>query len=185
MKQPTFEESLARGREAEKAVSGWLQRRGWGVIPSYNYTSETGPKGPRARFLSESLIIPDLDVFKGGARRWVEVKYYDHAPLNRKLGKHVHGIPRYYYDHYMRVEMESGHRVYLAIVEDRIPRLLIAELKTLPIYPCQCGGCRQGSPAYCTAPLRNGVYFSVDDFCEFPGRIGEWREPNGPRVLVG
>lgn len=174
MKQRTFEESLARGREAELAVAEWLKRRGWGVVPSYDYSGASGDKGPRAMFLHRRLIIPDLDVFKEGTRLWVEVKFYTYAPVNRALGKSVHGIPRYYYEHYLGVEKESGNPVFLAVVEEDLSRLLIARMSKLTPYRCQCRHCKAGEPARCTAALRDGVYFPVDEFREFPGEFGRW-----------
>ncbi len=176
MKQRTFEQSLARGREAEVAVAEWLRRRGWGIVPGYDYTGSDGNKGPRATFLSRKLIIPDLDIFKSGKRVWIEVKYYTYAPWNRKLDTNVHGIPRYYYEHYLEVEKESGHPVFLAVVEEKNSRLLLGRMSQLTPYPCQCKSCCSGSPLHCTAALRDGVYFAVGEFHQFVGAFGQWKD---------
>jgi hypothetical protein len=55
---------FVRGRSSEQRVAQLLQKRGWFVIPSYDYASEDGNKAPKLQGQLGSHMIPDLDVSK-------------------------------------------------------------------------------------------------------------------------
>jgi len=156
-----FLEALAAGRKAELLVARWLQQRGWGIIPCYDYSGKEDQKTPRLQFASNGVVIPDLDACKGGKRVWVEVKFYHGPAFNRQLKSNVHGIPKRLYDHYTTTRKESGSGVMIVIVERDSRALLAANLMALRVYPCQCGACVSGG--YCYAPIRCGVYWKRDD----------------------
>lgn len=154
-----FAASLSLGRLGEAIVVAWLQRTGWGVIPSYDFTGSDGSKAPRLLFESRGLVVPDVDCCRAGVRRWVEVKTYHHAHPNRILGDRVHGFPGRLLDSYLAVERESGTPVWLFVLEVQTGDLMAARLASLRAHPCQCGPCRGNRPDACGAPLRRGVYF--------------------------
>ena len=84
-----------------------------------------------------NLVLPDLDVSKSGKRLWVEVKHYTNTPFNRKFGIYVHGIKKRHYEHYLKVQKETGNIIYLFISEIKNNCLLYSKLDELKIYPCQ------------------------------------------------
>lgn len=104
-----------RGRACELAVSEFLRERGWFVIPSYDYAGLDHDKPPRLQGLRTAYPIPDLDTCRDGQRHWVEVKGKASARMYRRLGVYQHGIHNY--EHYLKVQGESGTKVWLAIVE--------------------------------------------------------------------
>lgn len=104
-----------RGRVAELLVSTWLQQRGWFVIPSYDYAGLTHDKPPRLQGIRQAFPIPDLDICRGGDRRWVEVKAKGSAAMYWKRGVYQHGVHNY--EHYLRVEKETGSKTWLAVLE--------------------------------------------------------------------
>lgn len=119
------------GRKAERLVASFLQRLGWYVLHSYAY-DEGEDKPPLLKTKTESLIIPDLDVCKGGRRYWLEVKYKADATFHRASGVWEHGINLRQYLHYKRVETTTGCPVFLSVVENSSGRLLLARLLDLP-----------------------------------------------------
>jgi len=173
-----FAEKRAIGRQGERVVEGWLQARGWWVIPSYDWSGENGDKAPRMYSNSGRIVLPDLDTCKDGMRRWVEVKAYDHSPWNRKHKCNTHGIKRRHYFDYGRVHEQTGSEVWLAVIEqameaydgDRVDTGVIL-LKTLfpssdGYLPCQCKACAAGQFAFCAAPQSDMVYFKREWFKE-------------------
>ena len=101
------------------------------MIPSYDYSGEDGNKAPRMQGLSASLVIPDLDIAKGGTRRWAEVKVKATALLWRKTGEYQHGIDRRHYEDYLRVEKITGCHVWLFILEEDTQTILAESLDKL------------------------------------------------------
>lgn len=129
----TFRESpsFIRGRRGEQLIKRWLQKRGWWVIPSYDYTGENDDKAPRMQGLSSSLVIPDLDIAKDGLRRWAEVKTKTKALEWRKTGELQHGIDLRHYEEYLKVQSLSGTHVWLFIVEENTQTILAESLDRL------------------------------------------------------
>jgi cytosine/adenosine deaminase-related metal-dependent hydrolase len=125
-----------RGRAAEQMVARWLQERGWYVIPSYDYSGEDGEKAPRMQGLKRGFAVPDLDVARGGKRRWVEVKAKSRANPRHDAywgSREVpeHGIDHKNYADYLDVKAESGDEVWIAIYEMDTGALLMAEVDAL------------------------------------------------------
>ena len=162
----SFAEKLEFGKQAEIAVSDWLKRRGWYVVPSYDYNGDDN-KAPRLAGLFSTFVVPDLDVSKDGTRLWVEVKRYCDSPVNRKLGERVHGIKERLYKEYLMVQRVSGTPAYLMVVEDfEGGSVLCQRLDTMEPHACQCGSCRSGQPYHCRAPIKASVYFRRSEFIE-------------------
>ena len=126
-----------RGRAGERVVANALQRRGWFIVPSYDYTGQNGDKAPKMQGLNLSLVIPDLDAARRGKRFWVEVKTKARPDFTRSTGQWEHGIAKRHLEHYRRVEIESGAPVWLMIVEEQNALLIgqsLAKLGTPRIY---------------------------------------------------
>jgi len=103
------------GRDGEQRVADWLKDFGWYVIPSYDYSGENGSKAPKLQGLRNGYPVPDLDIAKSGARRWVEVKTKKTADWTRITRRLEHGIE--HYDDYLRVAQETGTEAWLAVYE--------------------------------------------------------------------
>jgi hypothetical protein len=157
MKPTSFKDSelYKRGRNGELIVAEQMQKRGYGVIPCYDFSGEDGNKAPRMQFADFGLVIPDLDLCKGGKRRWGEVKTKFKADAHRKSGDYVHGIDRKHFDSYMSVERESGCPVFIFIVEESTGRILYGPLSELPIHHTFDGYGKGGM-----------VYWNVTEFKE-------------------
>ena len=80
MKPLSFDEKLELGRLGEDLVTGWFKSKGFGVIPSSEFTGKNNDKAPRLHFEARSFVTPDLDVCRNGARYWGEVKTSPAAP---------------------------------------------------------------------------------------------------------
>jgi hypothetical protein len=118
------------GRGGERRVAEQLIERGWYVIPSYDYSGEDD-HAPRMEGRAGCYILPDLDISKGGKRRWAEVKTKTEAAFFYKTSELVHGIPVRHLEHYRRVEAESGCEVWLFIYEISTAALLYSKLSEL------------------------------------------------------
>ena len=119
------------GRTGEKRVADELEGRGFFVIPSYDYTGSDGNKAPKMRRGNEHIIVPDLDVCVVGARYWVEIKSKSTASLYRNTQTWEHGIDRPHWDAYKRIQIESGNRVFLCILEKDTGKMLMASIDKL------------------------------------------------------
>jgi hypothetical protein len=123
-------EQFRRGRNGEQIVADRLMRRGWYVIPSYDYNGGDDHP-PRLQGWTRRFIIPDLDACKGGRRIWVEVKTKAAPSLHRASGILEHGIPLRHYEQYLQVELETGCPVYLLVYEEQSNQLLWQKLSEL------------------------------------------------------
>lgn len=113
----SFEEKLEFARHTERAVSEWLQSRGWFVLPTYDYSGLAENKAPKMHGKVKSLVIPDLDICKDGERRWAEVKYKDQSTYHRITSTIEHGISARLLNHYRTVQETSGCDVWILILE--------------------------------------------------------------------
>jgi hypothetical protein len=131
--RPPFRQSSAflRGREAEQRVAVFLQRRGWYVIPTYDYSGEDGNKAPKIQGSSDGFVIPDLDIAKAGSRKWAEVKAKAGPSFTCKTQSEDHGIGYRKWLHYKRCQRETGCHVWLFIIEESTQILLAESLDVL------------------------------------------------------
>jgi hypothetical protein len=166
MRQDEFSDALAFGRRGEMMVFNWLKTRGWGVIPSYDYTGSDGSKAPRLQYLDRAYPVPDGDICNGTARIWIEIKTYTYAPMNRKVGEPVHGAAKRLIESYLRVEKDTLTPVWIAVLEIKTGALLVARLADLDMLPCQCSPCRTGSEFCCVAPIKRGLYWRRSQMSE-------------------
>ena len=133
LKQSSFRESdeFQRGRNGELRVAEILQRKGWSVIPSYDYSGSEGDMAPRLQGLTRGYPVPDLDVSREGQRLWVEVKTKARPDWTRKTQRLEHGIPLRHYEAYCEVERITGTPVWLCVIEESSGDVLVARLTEL------------------------------------------------------
>jgi hypothetical protein len=101
------------------------------VIPSYDYSGDDGNKAPRLQGKINSIVIPDLDISRGGARRWAEVKTKSAATYTRITRRLEHGIPLRHWKDYQRVQEITGCEVWLYIYEEDTGQVLRAKIDYL------------------------------------------------------
>ena len=132
-KQASFRDDpkFNMGRTGEKTVAEILQRRGWYIIPSYDYSGEDGDKAPKLHGAFNSYVIPDLDASKEGLRIWVEVKTKTAATYTRITRRLEHGIPYRHFRSYREVEQITGCPVYLVVYEIETGEVLAGRLVEL------------------------------------------------------
>lgn len=138
----------------EREIVQILQQHGAFVIPQYNYAENDEFKGPRMHGLYDELVLPDLDVCKSSVRVWVEVKTKSDRSFHFVSGDYVHGINKKHYEHYLRVEKESGNEVWVVFIERSNVLFLCGRLKDIPIHHVYNGG-KMG--------INGMVFFNVDD----------------------
>lgn len=122
------------GLIGEKEIVQILQSHGAYVIPQYNYAEEDDFKGPRMHGQDSELILPDLDVCKNKTRIWVEVKTKSDMSLHRVSGDYVHGFNKKHYEHYLKVENESGNEVWVIFIERMRGEHRCGKLSEIPIH---------------------------------------------------
>jgi hypothetical protein len=120
-----------RGHEGELRVADLLKRRGWCIVPSYDYSGKEGDMPPRLQGLKQAWPVPDLDISRNGERRWVEVKTKARADYTRTTQRYEHGIPLRHYRAYLDVERITGTPVWLFVVEESTGAILAARLSDL------------------------------------------------------
>jgi hypothetical protein len=161
-----FETGLAKGQLGEKLVASWLQGRGWGIVPLYDYSGRYGDRAPSLQFKANGHVLPDLDACRDGRRVWCEVKTYRSAAFNRSMEALVHGIPRRLFDAYSLVGAQSGSPVFIFVLEVESGELLVAKQSEIKLIPCQCGGCKLGGRCYVRdekGGIHAGVYWRRED----------------------
>jgi len=119
------------GRNGEKLTADLLRKRGWYVIPSYDYTGEEGNKAPKLEGQRAAYVIPDLDIAKDGTRRWAEVKTKSGATFTRINNRYEHGIPLRHFQHYLATQRVTGCEVWLFILEQDTGDVLFGRLNDL------------------------------------------------------
>jgi hypothetical protein len=124
-------DEFKRGSTGERIVATYLQKRGYYVIPSYDYSGNDGDKAPKLQGLLHSHVIPDLDIAKGGKRKWCEVKTKRAATWTRITQQWEHGIPKRHLDAYLQVEAITGTDVFLVVYEESTGVLLRISAKQI------------------------------------------------------
>lgn len=105
-------------------VAQELQRQGYFVLPSYDYSGDDGNKSPRLQGDVAQYVVPDLDVSRNGKRMWVEVKTKSRPSIGRRSGKPEHGIDGRHLSHYLKVQEITGCPVYVVVYETATGQVL-------------------------------------------------------------
>jgi hypothetical protein len=134
--QPDFKAALAAARVWEARMATWLRSHGYLILPTYDYTGIGGDKAPRleAERATDSLVLPDLLVAKGGRSFFVEVKVKARADWTRVSEQLETGLDGRLWSHYLRVEEATGLPVWLAFLHQKEGLVLcnsLAELRPL------------------------------------------------------
>ncbi len=121
-----------RGRNGEQIVATWLQKRGYCVIPCYDYAGENHEKAPKMQGQSRGYVLPDLLACRNGCCKWVEVKTKAGPTHNKFKGNLAeHGMGQYLCNQYHTVQKESGIPVFVFVVEECSKQILYAPLDKL------------------------------------------------------
>ena len=120
-----------KGRTGEQLIAGMLQKQGWYVIPSYDYSGEDGDKAPKLEGVDNAYPVPDLDISKGGSRRWAEVKTKAAATYTHITKRLEHGIPKRHFESYLKVQEITGCPVSLFVYEEDTGEVLYGSLDEL------------------------------------------------------
>jgi len=116
----SFDEKLSWARESEEMVGAFLRSRGWWCIPTYDFSGKGDNKAPKllAPVGEPSLVLPDLQCFRDGERRWYEVKRKSSAASYRIGGYPTTGISQRHFDQYLRVQDETRSEVVIVFVHE-------------------------------------------------------------------
>lgn len=151
------------GRACEEAVREWFRSHGWYVLALY--AIETG-RAPALIGELQNYVLPDLQVSRRGATRWVEVKAKTLAPYYQRAREYRHGVNLDNWEQYLDVETKTGIPGYLAVLQLKPgpdappdPILLLASFAAL--RACVQIDARPGAQ-----PM---AYFPVDAFDRYPG----------------
>lgn len=169
-----FDDKLRWGGEAERAVSLWLQRRGWYVLPTYDYSGEDDNKAPKLEGQARSLVIPDLLAaqFSHGSC-WLEVKRKTKADYTYTTGRHETGISLRLWNDYKDVAHESGIDASVIFVHEREDQIRAGRIRTLNNGSCRHGLCEQPIRRDSSSPQMGRMVF----FCwECLGYIAQTSE---------
>lgn len=113
------------GDEGQRLVAELLRRKGYWVVPSYDFSGTDGDKAPKMIGPGPSLVLPDLDVARDGMRMWVEVKTKRNGPtLHNNTNTWEHGFSRRHFDHYRQVQVITGNRVFVIFYEANTGRMV-------------------------------------------------------------
>ncbi len=114
-----FETQLAHAREWEKKVARWAARRGWYVLPAYDYAGKGESKAPKLVSPDgNDLVLPDLVCFRNAGLRWLEVKWKRRAALYRATGELVTGISLRLFKHYCQIEERVAGEVFVVFLHE-------------------------------------------------------------------
>ena len=135
MNQPNFKETeeYRLGHTGELIIANLLKKRGWYIIPSYDYSGDDGNKAPRMQGAMDSFVLPDLDVCKDGKRKWAEVKTKTEATFTRKTNRFEHGLPTRHFDDYKKIQEITGCKVWLFVYENVTGEVLYQSIDKLEV----------------------------------------------------
>lgn len=156
------------GGLGERLAASALRRDGAGVIASFKFSGEHGDEAPALEMHGERATLPDLDVSKMGRRFWLEIKTYAKPVWNQVHGCLVHGIPKRLFDHYTRVERETGSAVFLGVLQLSDGLFVVSDRpisQTTQRYACSCSGCKADARCKAGPPaMYPQLYFRRDAF---------------------
>lgn len=128
-------EEYKLGHKGEVVVRDLLLKAGWFVSQTYDQLGPTGDKAPKCFGMPEgflvSSVLPDIDTFRNGERRWVEVKTKTKPTYNRKRKRDEHGINLRHWNDYRIVQKETGVPVFIFVYEVKKGNILVSSVDKL------------------------------------------------------
>lgn len=131
-----------RSRKAERAISCWLQQRGWRVLAAYDYSGLSDDKPPRLEGTPKSLVVPDLLTARKKLCFWIEVKCKTEASYTYITGRMETGLNFRLWDHYQQVMNETGIPVWIFFVHDEEDEIRGHRIDYLQAASCDHGTSR-------------------------------------------
>lgn len=116
--QAEFARSLARGKTEERKIAAYLKALGFRVLPTTDFAANGAPM-LSAEDPSDSLIMPDLQAFRGGEGSWFEAKWKSNTDRYNRTGKLTTGIGLRHYEHYCKIENEWNTPVVIVFIHER------------------------------------------------------------------
>lgn len=119
--RPSFEAQLERARLHEIRVAELAREHRYYVVPSYDYSGKGDDKAPKmaAPAGEQDLVLPDLQCFRSGEFRWLEVKFKTRASWRERGGYLTTGMNLRLYEDYIRVERVSGGKVFVLFLHEK------------------------------------------------------------------
>ncbi len=107
-KQKSFEEKLAFGKEGEHEVGEYFMRRGYSLLPLYQFSEDLAPK-----IYNDGGVIISPDIFVAGLKKafWVEVKTKNR--WIKYLGNLETGLNERHFNEYLRINRKTELPVYV------------------------------------------------------------------------
>ncbi len=113
-----FADRLGCGQIAEGKIAKWLKSRGHSILPVYEKEIDTG-KGPRIFRMSNTLVAPDMLIFKGGGEiLWGEAKRKTVFAWYSKRAEWRTGIDINHYNDYLQVRHDYGLPLWLFFLHE-------------------------------------------------------------------
>jgi len=112
MQNVAFSKSLKYGQIGEGRIANWLRGKGYSVLPVYDVQINSG-KGPQLFTPTESLVAPDMQIYREKDVLWVEAKRKTAFAWHRITRSWTTGIDLRHYKDYCKIDTESPFRVYM------------------------------------------------------------------------
>lgn len=112
----SFAARLHEGQIGESEISLWMIDEGWSVLPVYEKEIDNG-KGPRLFTTDGQFVAPDMFVFRGVERGWIEAKHKSAMTYHRLTDHWVTGIDFKHWQDYQEVARRTAMDVWLFFLQ--------------------------------------------------------------------
>lgn len=129
-----FQEAVQHARGYEKALDKYIRNRfGGRTLATYDYNGLGEDKPPKLYGEDQDLIVPDFLWFGQKTSRWIECKWKTGASPrpDRKSGEIVTGFNLRHWEHYNKVQKETGIEVVIIFIHQREAECLFSTLAEL------------------------------------------------------
>lgn len=108
-----FKQNLEFGQGGEKEVASLLLKKGFTILPLYQFTDDISPKILKHNL---SYVSPDLTIFKNGKTLFIEVKRK--KTWVKYKGTWETGCDYSLYRHYRELSIETGIELWMFFVHE-------------------------------------------------------------------
>lgn len=125
-----------------------IQWYGWATIPRRKFNDNWGGElAPMLESENEKTVLPDITAVGDGRMELVEVKSKsDWVPHRKSGGEPQHGIDTPNWNDYNTIQVDTGHRVWLFIHEQKEGLLLRQSIDELTVDHQHPNGGADGGP---------------------------------------